>query len=73
MPAVEAPAAPAVEPQAELPSVQETTESVTGALPDSNEPVQAVAPDAPELPDPAEVTAPVTEAADEVVGGVLNP
>jgi RNA polymerase sigma factor (sigma-70 family) len=74
-PAPEAPQAPSIDPpqtpRFSPPSIPETTEGVTGALPDVNQPIQAVAPDAPEVPDPAEVTAPVTEAVDEATDDLL--
>jgi RNA polymerase sigma factor (sigma-70 family) len=71
-PAAEAPPIdPPQTPRFSPPSVEETTEGVTGAPPDANQQIQAVAPDAPEVPEPAEVTAPVTETADEVTGELL--
>jgi RNA polymerase sigma factor (sigma-70 family) len=79
-PAPSAPQAPDVQapqaPQVETPSVQETTESVTGTIPDVEPEVRSVVPSLPELPavpDPAEVTAPVTETVDDVAGALPTP
>ncbi len=76
-------AAPSVDvpisaPGAQMPSVQETVDNVSSTLPDVNTTVETVAPDLPvKVPDPAqvvpEVTAPVTGAIDDAVGGLVDP
>jgi RNA polymerase sigma factor (sigma-70 family) len=77
-PRVDAPKPPAVElPPVSVPDVQETTDSVTGALPDVDDEIQTVAPGAPAVPDPAEVVpdvaAPAADAVDGATDGLLNP
>jgi RNA polymerase sigma factor (sigma-70 family) len=73
-PRAEAPKAPdVVAPTVPAPDVQETTDTVTDALPSVDPQAQTVVPDVPKVPDPADVTAPVTDAVDEATGGLLNP
>jgi RNA polymerase sigma factor (sigma-70 family) len=78
-PAAEAPQPPAVEqPQAprvqiEVPSVEDTIEPVTDALPSINDTVRTIVPDAPELPEVEDVTGPVAETVDGLTGELLNP
>ena len=77
-PPVEAPKPPVELPPVQAPSVQETTESVTDALPDAPvqvpslpEPVPSVVPELPRVPHPgqavSDATAPVTETVDDTV------
>jgi RNA polymerase sigma factor (sigma-70 family) len=83
-PPVQAPDPPAVElPPVQPPGVQETTESVTGAMPDVTEQVPdvpdqlPVTPELPAVPDPGAVVpkaaAPVTDAVDDTVGALPTP
>ena len=68
-PLADAPKAPAVDPAPSVPGVQETTETVTNALPDVNETLPATA---PQLPDAGEAVQQVTQPVTEAVGDATD-
>jgi RNA polymerase sigma factor (sigma-70 family) len=72
-PKADAPKLPEVKAPVAAPDLHETTDSVTGTLPDVDEQVPALAPQLPAVPEPAQVVPDPPAPVGEAVGGLLNP